>query len=198
MYLDKIIKRETISLIVIVCVVLVFSFTMLYISFFSIKESNSKENDLVIKYCDDIKCSKQYSNYNNVLGAMVVNDITTPQKIKNYKDEKDIKKDNPYIFNIKNNSDIDKNISLKLKENLEYSNNDYLKYLDYLKVSISECDLTDDIETYFFKDLDSNVLKNNIILRKDSDKTYCVWFWLNSNINTLDKDIYFTTKLLVE
>lgn len=177
MNLRRIIKRETMSLIVIVLTIIVFLFSFLYIFVFSIKneiKDTIELNDCLISFCYDKDCNEKYINYNRLIGVRVNNGITNLEQITT-------KLSKPYIFNVKNNSHYKKKVAIDIKESNEYMNktNNIIFYLHKTKIVIDDCNGNDKREFNY-----TEMMNNTIIdfeLSSYEEKTYCVKTYIETN-----------------
>ena len=105
MYIDKMIKKEVLILIVSILVVLALITSVSFSYFLAV--DNGEDNvinigDLKITFCEDESCKKDYANFGQVIGTKKVNGESVINNIYPYPNETDALKETPYIFNIKN------------------------------------------------------------------------------------------------
>ena len=210
MYIDKIIKREILTLIVSVIVILCIVIGISFAYFFRIDEGEENAinvGDLEITFCNDNKCSDKYDNYGQVIGTKTVDGVSVPDPIYPFNTAYDALKSTPYIFNIKNTGDLDTYLTIKLVEDKDYvvTNNAYLDYVstailyaDHMRVGISDCSNginTKEVEMYVYGEIENNVIKSKDFIRSQDDKTYCLWMWLDDSTPNGAQNTYFVANL---
>ena len=147
MYIDKLIKKEIITLLVSVSLLVVIFIGVTYAKFLSIdngKDTVINVGDLSISFCNDSNCDSTYSNIGQVIGTKVENGVTVPAGIYPYSTEAEYSNAIPYIFKVRNTGTLDSTVKIKLKEDATFvPSGDYVgynrlttKYSDHLKVAI--------------------------------------------------------------
>lgn len=204
MYIDKIIKKEFLTLLVCVIVLIAFIIGISYSKFFSFDESDDSIitiGDLNISFCNNNSCDSKYDNYGQVIGMKNIDGKNYPKSIYPYREDSEALLNDPYIFNIKNTGLLDTFITVRLKQDEDYVNEDsYLSSLniDYLKVGISNCSNginLSDVNIYKYNELIDEVVLNNDELKSNEDKTYCLWTWLDSITPNDAQNTYFVANL---
>ena len=209
MYIDKIIKKELITLIIFVILLLTLFIGVSYSYFLSIDEGEDNTiniKDLEITFCVDENCNKNYSNFGQVIGTKKVNGESVIESIYPYESNYEALKTNPYIFNIKNTGSLKSYLTIKLNEDKDYkpiNNMEEYKsitelYSNNIRVGISNCDNGIDrgnviINTY--GNLIDNVILSDEVLEPNIDKTYCLWTWLDENTPNEVQNTYFVANL---
>ncbi len=144
MYIDKLIKKEVITLLISVAFLVVVFIGVTFAKFLSVDKGQKtviNMGDLNISFCNNSTCDTTYSNIGQVIGTKVENGVTVPASIyptKNYSIE------TPYIFKVENTGSLNSTVKIKLKEDASYSPaGDYsnftrltLKYPEHLKVAM--------------------------------------------------------------
>lgn len=123
MYIDKIIKKEVITLLTSVGLLLIIFIGVSFASFFSIKEGESnviKTGDLSISFCSDADCDTTYSNIGQVIGTTKVDGVSVPSSIYPYLDDGSYSDSTPYIFKVENIGSLESKITIKLKEDTDF------------------------------------------------------------------------------
>lgn len=123
MYIDKIIKKEVITLLTSVGLLLIIFIGVSFASFFSIKEGESnviKTGDLSISFCSDANCDTTYSNIGQVIGTTKVDGVSVPSSIYPYLDDGSYSDSTPYIFKVENIGSLESKITIKLKEDTDF------------------------------------------------------------------------------
>lgn len=187
---DNIIKKQTISLIVIVVTLILFIFTSLYLLFFEV-ESYAYKNDkeYEISFCNDRECNNKFYNYNNLIGTTRENNKVNLRKINNYDNNILPILEKPYIFSIKG---MEETINIKLRLKEEYiTKYDYKKYIDNIYIGIREKE--SDLKVIRYKDIDGYILENISI--NSLEKIFYVWIW--SSDSEYKNDMYFTLEVVV-
>ena len=155
MYIDKLIKREVITLLVSVSLLVVIFIGVTYAKFLSVDKGQDtviNMGDLNISFCKDTTCDTTYTNIGQVIGTKVENGTTVPAGIYPYADKTEYSNETPYIFKVTNTGSLDSTIKIKLKEDASFTpSGDYSsyarltsKYADHLKVAISKRVLYED------------------------------------------------------
>ena len=209
MYIDKLIRKEVITLIISVAMLVIIFIGVTFAKFLSIGKGQDNVismGDLKISFCNDSSCDSTYSNIGQVIGTKVVDGVSTPVSIYPYKSDGSVFNETPYIFKIENTGTLDSTIKIRLKEDATFTpSGDYAdyarltsKYADHLKVAIRKIILYEDTG-YQIGDVDMNGIVNkkdaNLIL--DSLPTFTdlqrrlADFNRDGTINTSDSsDIY--------
>ncbi len=209
MYIDKIIKREFVALIVSIIAIIIVVIGISYALFFSIDEGEEDTiniGDLQIKFCSDNDCNLPYENIGQVIGTKKVDNISVPKKIYPYLNAYEALKTTPYIFNIKNTGNLDSYITIKLVEDKDFILNENYSnfvsildlYSNHLTVAIGDCsnDIErEDVKVYKYSDLDNYIIKSNEYLKPNESKTYCLWTWLDESTPNDAQNTYFVANL---
>ena len=149
MYIDKLIKREVITLLVSVSLLVIIFIGVTYAKFLSVDKGQDtviNMGDLNISFCKDTTCDTTYTNIGQIIGTKVVDGVTTPVSIYPYAGKTEYSNETPYIFKVENTGTLDSTVKIKLKEDTtftpsgEYSSYARLtsKYADHLKVAIKK------------------------------------------------------------
>ena len=147
MYIDKLIKKEVITLLISVAFLVVVFIGVTFAKFLSVDKGEKtviNMGDLNISFCSDSTCDTTYSNIGQVIGTKVENGVTVPASIYPFKDNGSYSNETPYIFKVENTGTLDSTLKIKLKEDATYTpTGDYssytrlsLKYPEHLKVAI--------------------------------------------------------------
>ena len=147
MYIDKLIKKEVITLLISVSLLVIIFIGVTYAKFLSVDKGQDtviNMGDLNISFCKDTTCDTTYSNIGQVIGTKVENGVTIPASIYPFPDNTSYSNETPYIFKIENTGTLDSTVKIKLKEDATYTpTGDYssytrlsLKYPEHLKVAI--------------------------------------------------------------
>lgn len=132
MYIDKIIKKEVITLLTSVGLLLIIFIGVSFASFFSIKEGQSnviKTGDLSISFCSDADCDNTYTNIGQVIGTTKVDGTSVPSSIYPYKNNGSYSNATPYIFKVENTGNLESKVTIKLKEDTDFlPTGDYTEY----------------------------------------------------------------------
>ena len=147
MYIDKLIKREVITLLVSVSLLAIIFIGVTYAKFLSVDKGQDTViniGDLNISFCKDTTCDSTYTNIGQVIGTKVENGTTVPASIYPFKDVGLYSNETPYIFKIENTGSLDSTVKIKLKEDISFTTSgnysDYArltsKYANHLKVVI--------------------------------------------------------------
>ncbi len=147
MYIDKLIKKEVITLLISVAFLVVVFIGVTFAKFLSVDKGQKtviNMGDLNISFCNDSTCDTTYSNIGQVIGTKVENGVTVPASIYPFKNDGTYSNETPYIFKIENTGTLDSTVKIKLKEDATYTpTGDYssytrlsLKYPEHLKVAI--------------------------------------------------------------
>ena len=149
MYIDKLIKKEVITLLVSVSLLVIIFIGVTYAKFLSVDKGQDtviNMGDLNISFCKDTTCDTTYTNIGQIIGTKVVDGVTTPVSIYPYAGKTEYSNETPYIFKVENTGTLDSTVKIKLKEDAtftpsgEYSSYARLtsKYADHLKVAIKK------------------------------------------------------------
>lgn len=147
MYIDKIIKKEVVTLLISVGLLLIIFIGVSFASFFSIKEGQSnviKTGDLAISFCSDANCDTTYTNIGQVIGTTKVDGTSVPSSIYPYPNDATYSNSTPYIFKVENTGNLESKVTIKLKEDADFlPTGDYTEYTrltslysSHLKVAI--------------------------------------------------------------
>lgn len=132
MYIDKIIKKEVITLLTSVGLLLIIFIGVSFASFFSIKEGQSnviKTGDLAISFCSDADCDTTYTNIGQVIGTTKVDGTSVPSSIYPYPNDGTYSNTTPYIFKVENTGNLESKVTIKLKEDTDFlPTGDYTEY----------------------------------------------------------------------
>lgn len=123
MYIDKIIKKEVITLLTSVGLLLIIFIGVSFASFFSIKEGQTnviKTGDLSISFCSDADCDTTYSNIGQVIGTTKVDGVSVPSSIYPYPNDGTYSNSTPYIFKVENTGNLESKVTIKLKEDTDF------------------------------------------------------------------------------
>ena len=147
MYIDKLIKREVITLLVSVSLLVIIFIGVTYAKFLSVDKGQDtviNMGDLNISFCKDTTCDTTYANIGQVIGTKVENGASVPADIYPFKNDGSYSNEAPYIFKIENTGSLDSTVKIKLKEDASFTpSGDYSdyarltsKYAGHLKVAI--------------------------------------------------------------
>ena len=179
MYIDKLIKKEVITLLVSVSLLVIIFIGVTYAKFLSVDKGQDtviNMGDLNISFCKDTTCDTTYSNIGQVIGTKVENGTTVPADIYPFKNDGSYSNETPYIFKVTNTGSLDSTVKIKLKEDASFTpSGDYSsyarltsKYADHLKVAIKKKILYQDTG-YQFGDVNMDGLVNlqdvNLVLQ---------------------------------
>ena len=179
MYIDKLIKKEVITLLVSVSLLVIIFIGVTYAKFLSVDKGQDtviNMGDLNISFCKDTTCDSTYTNIGQVIGTKVENGTSVPADIYPFKNDGSYSNETPYIFKIENTGSLDSTVKIKLKEDASFTpSGDYSsyarltsKYADHLKVSIKKKILYQDTG-YQFGDVNMDGLVNlqdvNLVLQ---------------------------------
>ena len=179
MYIDKLIKKEVITLLVSVSLLVIIFIGVTYAKFLSVDKGQDtviNMGDLNISFCKDTTCDSTYANIGQVIGTKVENGVTVPASIYPFKNDGSYSNETPYIFKVTNTGSLDSTVKIKLKEDASFTpSGDYSsyarltsKYADHLKVAIKKKILYQDTG-YQFGDVNMDGLVNlqdvNLVLQ---------------------------------
>ena len=179
MYIDKLIKKEVITLLISVSLLVIIFIGVTYAKFLSVDKGQDtviNMGDLNISFCKDTTCDTTYTNIGQVIGTKVENGTTVPASIYPYAGKTEYSNETPYIFKIENTGSLDSTVKIKLKEDASFTpSGDYSsyarltsKYADHLKVAIKKKILYQDTG-YQFGDVNMDGLVNlqdvNLVLQ---------------------------------
>ena len=179
MYIDKLIKKEVITLLVSVSLLVIIFIGVTYAKFLSVDKGQDtviNMGDLNISFCKDTTCDTTYTNIGQVIGTKVENGTTVPADIYPFKNDGSYSNETPYIFKVTNTGSLDSTVKIKLKEDASFTpSGDYSsyarltsKYADHLKVAIKKKILYQDTG-YQFGDVNMDGLVNlqdvNLVLQ---------------------------------
>ena len=209
MYIDKIIKREALVLVISVIVLLTVFFGISYSYFMSFDKGEDNVisvGDLKVTFCTDETCQKDYANFGQVIGTKSVNGQSVANSIYPFETDEKALKEMPYIFNIKNTGTLNSYITIKLKEDSDYIPNELYQeygsatelYSNNIKVGISNCDNginTTDVKIMTYGELENNIILTDELLESLKDRTYCLWTWLDKDTPNEVQNTYFVANL---
>lgn len=206
MYIDKLIKKEIVTIIVLVLIILMLFFGVSYAYFLvtDMGESNKVSvGNLEVTFCDYSSCMNDNNNYGQVIGTKLINGEKTLVGIYPYESDDLALSEDPYVFNIKNTGSLKSYLTIKLDEDKNYiRENEYKSlannYSDYIKIAISECNdriNREDVSIKTYSSLKNNIILENDLLQSNEDKTYCLWTYLSSNTPNEAQDTYFVANL---
>ena len=149
MYIDKLIKREVITLLVSVSLLVIIFIGVTYAKFLSVDKGQDtviNMGDLNISFCKDTTCDSTYTNIGQIIGTKVENGTTVPSSIYPYAGKTEYSNETPYIFKVENTGTLDSIVKIKLKEDASFApSGDYSsytrltsKYAGHLKVAIKK------------------------------------------------------------
>ena len=179
MYIDKLIKKEVITLLISVSLLVIIFIGVTYAKFLSVDKGQDtviNMGDLNISFCKDTTCDTTYTNIGQVIGTKVENGTTVPASIYPFKNDGTYTNETPYIFKVTNTGSLDSTVKIKLKEDASFTpTGDYSsyarltsKYADHLKVAIKKKILYQDTG-YQFGDVNMDGLVNlqdvNLVLQ---------------------------------
>ena len=147
MYIDKLIKKEVITLLVSVSLLVIIFIGVTYAKFLSVDKGQDtviNMGDLNISFCKDTTCDTTYSNIGQVIGTKVENGTTVPADIYPFKNDGSYSNETPYIFKVTNTGSLDSTVKIKLKEDASFTPSENYssygrltsKYAGHLKVAI--------------------------------------------------------------
>ena len=207
MYLDKLIKREFMVLLVSVITITIIILAVFYIN--NSNMDNNRDNiitidNLKIKYCEDVSCKQSYSNYGSVIGTIHKNGESNIRVINKYDMDTEALKEEPYVINIANTGDKTSTLTLLLEEDKDYKpygNIDNLKklanlYMNNIKIGISNCSNgldKENVSIKLYNELENHILLEDTILG-NKNNTYCIWTWISNVEEEIDKS-YFVAKI---
>lgn len=205
----KSMKKDFIILCVSVILLIVLTISFSYGYFMSIGKSKNNVisvGDIDVSFCVDETCKKEYANFGQVIGTKIVDGKSVIENIYPYESEEEALKTSPYVFNIKNNGSLKTYLTIRLKEDKDYTlSSGYEEYKslsqtysDYIKVAISDC--SNNINRENAKIMNYGYLVDNVILENEefesgSNKTYCLWTFLDSNTPNEVQKTYFVANL---
>ena len=171
MYIDKLIKREVITLLVSVSLLVIIFIGVTYAKFLSVDKGQDtviNMGDLNISFCKDTTCDTTYTNIGQVIGTKIENGVTVPASIYPFKNDGSYSNETPYIFKIENTGSLDSTVKIKLKEDASFTpSGDYSsyarltsKYAGHLKVAIRKRVLYQDTG-YQLGDVNMDGIVNN-------------------------------------
>ena len=182
MYIDKLIKREVITLLISVSLLVIIFIGITYAKFLSVDKGQDtviNVGDLNISFCNDSSCDSTYTNIGQVIGTKIENGKTVPSSIYPFKNDSSYSNETPYIFKVENTGSLDSTIKIKLKEDAtftpsgDYSNYARLtsKYASHLKVAIKKRVLYKDTGYQL-----GDVNMDGIVNKKDEDTIFDIIF----------------------
>ena len=147
MYIDKLIKKEVITLLISVSLLVIIFIGVTYAKFLSVDKGQDtviNMGDLNISFCKDTTCDTTYTNIGQVIGTKIENGASVPADIYPFKNDGSYSNETPYIFKVTNTGSLDSTVKIKLKEDATFTpSGDYSsyarltsKYAGHLKVAI--------------------------------------------------------------
>ncbi len=175
MYIDKIIKKEVITLITSVGLLLIIFIGVSFASFFKIDEGENnvvQTGDLAISFCSDLSCDNTYQNMGQLIGTTKQDGSTIPESIFPYPNDGSYSNTTPYIFKVENTGSIEATITIKLNEDTDFlPTGDYSEfkrltdlYGSHLKIAIRKRVLAPGSEYQM-----GDVNMDGIVNKNDSD-----------------------------
>lgn len=175
MYIDKIIKKEVITLITSVGLLLIIFIGVSFASFFKIDEGENnvvQTGDLAISFCSDLDCDNTYQNMGQTIGVTKQDGSTIPESIFPYPNDGSYSNTTPYIFKVENTGSIEATITIKLNEDTDFlPTGDYSEfkrltdlYGSHLKIAIRKRVLATGSEYQM-----GDVNMDGIVNKNDSD-----------------------------
>ena len=179
MYIDKLIKKEVITLLISVSLLVIIFIGVTYAKFLSVDKGQDtviNMGDLNISFCKDTTCDTTYTNIGQVIGTKIENGASVPADIYPFKNDGSYSNETPYIFKVTNTGSLDSTVKIKLKEDASFTpSGDYSsyarltsKYAGHLKVAIKKKILYQDTG-YQFGDVNMDGLVNlqdvNLVLQ---------------------------------
>ena len=179
MYIDKLIKKEVITLLISVSLLVIIFIGVTYAKFLSVDKGQDtviNMGDLNISFCKDTTCDTTYTNIGQVIGTKIENGASVPADIYPFKNDGSYSNETPYIFKVTNTGSLDSTVKIKLKEDASFTpTGDYSsytrltsKYAGHLKVAIKKKILYQDTG-YQFGDVNMDGLVNlqdvNLVLQ---------------------------------
>ena len=172
MYIDKLIKKEVITLLVSVSLLVIVFIGVTYAKFLSVDKGQDtviNMGDLNISFCKDTTCDSTYTNIGQVIGTKVENGVSVPSSIYPFKNDSSYSNETPYIFKVENTGSLDSTVKIKLKEDVSFTpSGDYSdyarltsKYASHLKVAIKKRVLYEDTG-YQFGDVNMDGIVNYV------------------------------------
>ena len=157
MYIDKIIKKETITLLISVGLLLIIFIGVSFASFFKIDEGKDnvvETGDLNISFCNDSTCDTTYENIGQVIGTTKQDGTSVPASIYPYPNDGTYSNATPYIFKVTNTGSMKATITIKLKEDQDFlpseNYSEYSRltdlYANHLKIAIRKKVLASGLE----------------------------------------------------
>ena len=195
MYIDKLIKKEVITLLISVAFLVIVFIGVTFAKFLSVDKGEKtviNMGDLNISFCNDSSCDTTYSNIGQVIGTKVENGTTVPASIYPFPNNETYSGETPYIFKIENTGTLDSTVKIKLKEDATYTpTGDYssftrlsLKYPEHLKVVIRKKVLYEDTGYQL-----GDVNLDGIINKTDSDILLRYIAHIDNNFTDLQKKL---------
>ena len=212
MQIDKIIKREVISLVISIILILLIFVGVSFASFFDMDEGGTNTisfGDIDLTFCNDPSCNEDYTNIGQTIGLTDVGGVSTPSNIYPYATNEEALATQPYIFNVSNTGSLKLNITAILEEDDTFvPTGNYSSftqtgelYSSYIKIGISECSggtiNRTNVNIYRFGSLDSGKIINNSPLRVGENRTYCLWTWLAEDTPNAVQSTYFVANLSI-
>ena len=147
MYIDKLIKKEVITLLISVSLLVIIFIGVTYAKFLSVDKGQDtviNMGDLNISFCKDTTCDTTYTNIGQVIGTKIENGASVPADIYPFKNDGSYSNETPYIFKVTNTGSLDSTVKIKLKEDASFTPSENYssygrltsKYAGHLKVAI--------------------------------------------------------------
>ena len=147
MYIDKLIKKEVITLLISVSLLVIIFIGVTYAKFLSVDKGQDtviNMGDLNISFCKDTTCDTTYTNIGQVIGTKIENGASVPADIYPFKNDGSYSNETPYIFKVTNTGSLDSTVKIKLKEDASFTPSENYssyarltsKYANHLKVVI--------------------------------------------------------------
>ena len=137
MYIDKLIKKEVITLLISVSLLVIIFIGVTYAKFLSVDKGQDtviNMGDLNISFCKDTTCDTTYTNIGQIIGTKVENGTTVPLSIYPYAGKTEYSNETPYIFKVENTGTLDSTVKIKLKED------DMIVIADAIKAAVIDKD----------------------------------------------------------
>ena len=216
MYIDKIIKKEVVTLLISVGLLLIVFIGVSFASFFKIDEGKDnvvETGDLAISFCSDSTCDTTYENIGQVIGTTKQDGASVPSSIYPYPDGGTYSNATPYIFKVTNTGSMKATITIKLKEDNDFlpsgNYSEYSRltdlYAKHLKVAIRKKVLLDGTE-YQLGDVNMDGIVNSLDATKieeiingsiTPDDTQKILADVNDDGSITSRDIIFLSAILI-
>ena len=217
MQIDKIIKREVISICIFILVVSIILILLIFIgvsfaSFFSVAEGETNTisiGDIDLTFCSDTTCNENYTNYGQTIGLTDVDGVSTPLSIYPYATDAEALATTPYIFNVENTGVLKLYLNIYLQEDDDFVptgnyaayNQTTTLYSNNIKIGIGECSTgipdVNTVQIYRYGSLIDNKIVTSDELEVGENKTYCLWTWLAEDTPNAVQSTYFVANVSV-